>query len=375
MNDDKALRLALAERLTAGGHLRTDPWRAAVEAVPRHEFLPGGYFQRADTPGPTAWRPVLPDDPEWLDGCYQDTSLVTQIAGTIAPCDIRGEILREPTSSSTLPGLVVRMLEDLQVEDGNRVLEIGTGTGYSTGLLCHRLGEDLVTSMEVDPEVSTRARAALGHAGYAPLLITGDGLAGHLDGAPYDRLIATCAVTEVPYAWVEQTRPGGIILGTVSGWLHSSELARLTVGEDGTARGRLLDGHVSFMIARPQLAPPLGLLPDIDVGEQRTTLLPADALEDWGTRFVAQLAAPQAQRLTLSRDGRTEHLLIDVDAGAWAAVVQDGQTWTVRQGGPTRLWDDVEETVTRWRVDGAPGLDQFEVTVSPEGQTVAWSRG
>lgn len=291
-DDDKALRLALAERLAASGHLHTEPWRAAVEAVPRHEFLRGGFFERADSPGLTAWRSVLPDDPRWLGSCYEDTSLVTQIAGTIAPRDIRGEILREPTSSSTLPGLVVRMLEDLKVEGGHRVLEIGTGTGYSTGLLCHRLGEDLVTSMEVDPDVSVRARASLGHAGYAPLLIAGDGLAGHPHGAPYDRLIATCGVTELPYAWVEQTRPGGIILATLSGWLHSSELARLTVGEDGTARGRLLGGHISFMIARPQLPPPLGLLPDTDEGTERTTALAPDELDDWTTRFVAQIAAP-----------------------------------------------------------------------------------
>ncbi|MFF4360222.1 hypothetical protein [Streptomyces sp. NPDC001604] len=75
-DDDKGLRLALAERLADSGHLRTDPWRAAVEAVPRHEFLRGGYFERADSPGPTAWRPVLPEDPGWLGGCYQDASLV-----------------------------------------------------------------------------------------------------------------------------------------------------------------------------------------------------------------------------------------------------------------------------------------------------------
>lgn len=374
MTDDKALRLALAERLAASGHLRTEPWRAAVEDVPRHEFLRGGFFERADSPGSTSWRPVLPDDPRWLGNCYEDASLVTQIAGTITPRDIRGEILREPTSSSTLPGLVVRMLEELQVEDGHRALEIGTGTGYSTGLLCHRLGEDLVTSMEVDPEVSNRARAALGRAGYAPLLIAGDGLAGHPDAAPYDRLIATCAVTDLPYEWVEQTRPGGIILATLSGWLHSSELAKLTVGEDGTARGRLLDGQISFMIARPQLPPPLGLLPDLNDGEERTTLLPADALDDWNTRFVAQLAAPRSQRLTIDRDGRTEHLLIDVDATAWAALAQNGDTWTVRQGGPAHLWDHVEETVTQWRTDGAPGLNQFQVTVTPDGQTLTWPR-
>ncbi|MEU1551333.1 ATP-grasp peptide maturase system methyltransferase [Streptomyces scabiei] len=375
MTDDKGLRLALAERLAASGHMRTDLWRAAVEAVPRHEFLRGGFFERVEGPGRTAWRPVLPDASRWLGRCYDDASLVIQIAGTIAPRDIHGEILREPTSSSTLPGLVVRMLEDLQVEDGHSVLEIGTGTGYSTGLLCHRIGDDLVTSMEVDPEVSARARVPLGHAGFAPLLVVGDGLAGHPDGAPYDRVIATCGVTELPYTWVEQTRPGGIILATLGGWLHSSELARLTVDEDGTARGRLLGGHISFMIARPQLPPPLGLLPDLDDSDdERATPLAADCLDDWDTRFVAQLAAPRAQRLSLDRDGRTEHLLVDVDAGAWAALVQDGAGWTVRQGGPVRLWDDIEETVTQWRADGAPGLDRFEVTVTPDGQTVTWSK-
>ncbi|WP_216590521.1 ATP-grasp peptide maturase system methyltransferase [Streptomyces brasiliscabiei] len=376
MTDDRNLRLALAERLVRGGHVRTAPWRAAVEAVPRHEFLCGGFFERADGPGPTAWQPVLPDDPRWLDRCYDDESLVTQIAGAIAPRDIRGEILREPTSSSTLPGLVVRMLEDLQVEDGHSVLEIGTGTGYSTGLLCHRLRDDLVTSVEVDPEVSVRARVALGHAGYAPFLVVGDGLAGHPEDAPYDRVIAMCGVTELPYAWVEQTRPGGIILATLGGWLHSSELARLTVGEDGTACGRLLDGHVSFMIARPQLPPPLGLLPDLDDGDdERPTSLASDCLDDWSTRFVAQLAAPHAQRLSIDRDGHTEHLLVDVDAGSWAALSLDGGKWTVRQGGAARPWDDIEAAVTRWRADGAPGLDRFEVTVTPAGQTVTWPRG
>ncbi|GAA3848814.1 hypothetical protein GCM10022227_01970 [Streptomyces sedi] len=83
--DDKSLRLRLADQLVEGGHLRTVPWRTAVEDVPRHEYLRGGYFERVDGPGPTAWTPVLPDDPRWLARCYADESLVTQIAGTIAP--------------------------------------------------------------------------------------------------------------------------------------------------------------------------------------------------------------------------------------------------------------------------------------------------
>ncbi|MFI6488389.1 hypothetical protein [Streptomyces sp. NPDC050564] len=75
-------------------------------------------------------------------------------------------------------------------------LEIGTGTGHSTALLCHRLGDDLVTSVEVDEGVSTRPRTALGQSRYAPRLGVGDGLAGYKEGAPYVRLVATCGIPD-----------------------------------------------------------------------------------------------------------------------------------------------------------------------------------
>ncbi|MFI2377521.1 ATP-grasp peptide maturase system methyltransferase [Streptomyces sp. NPDC018964] len=370
MTDDQALRLRLAERLVAGGHLRTAPWREAVETVPRHEFLRGGFFEPVEGSAPTAWRPVLPDDPRWLERCYDDDSLVTQIAGTVVPRDVRGEIMRAPTSSRTMPSLVVRMLEDLSAEDGSRVQEIGSG--YSTGLLCHRLGEDRVTSVEVDRDVSASTGLALGACGFFPELVVGDGLAGHEEAAPYDRTVATCGVIDLPYAWVRQTRPGGVILATLCGWLYSSELARLTVGEGGTARGRFLGGQISFMLARPQLPPPLGKLPDLDSGHERPARLAIDVLDDWNTRFVAQLAAPRAQRISLDRDGRTERVLLDVDTGAWAVLHEDSGQWLVRQGGPARLWDDVEERVTRWREDGAPGLEEFEIRVTRGGQTITW---
>ncbi|MGW7006847.1 hypothetical protein ACWGCW_29530 [Streptomyces sp. NPDC054933] len=116
MTTDEQLRQRLADDLEAGRYLRTRPWREAVETVPRHQFLRGGYFEQIPDSVPTAWRPALPDTPGWLERCYADASLVTQIAGTIVPTDIRGEIMRTPTSSSTMPNLVVRMLEDLQVE-------------------------------------------------------------------------------------------------------------------------------------------------------------------------------------------------------------------------------------------------------------------
>ncbi|MFC9794341.1 ATP-grasp peptide maturase system methyltransferase [Streptomyces sp. NPDC127584] len=375
MSDDGSLRAALAERLAAGGHLRSPYWRQAVLDTPRHEFLRGGYFRRVDGDGPTGWEPVMPADPAWLPATYADESLVTQIAGTIAPGDLRGRIFRVPTSSSTLPSLVVRMLEELHVADGMRVLEVGTGTGYSTALLCHRLGDDLVTSVEVDEEVSARARVGLGATGHLPDLIVGDGLADTPDTDPYDRIVATCGVLTIPPAWLAQTRPGGQILATVCGWMYSSELAWLTVGDDGTAHGRLLGGQVSFMLARPHLPPPLGVLPDLADGEERETALGPDALDDWTTRFVAQLAAPHAQRARISVDGgEPHHVVLDVGAGSWAVLRRDGGSWIARQGGPDRLWDEVEDRVARWRQDGSPGLERFRIVVTPDGQSITWAR-
>ncbi|MEF3114540.1 ATP-grasp peptide maturase system methyltransferase [Streptomyces chrestomyceticus] len=375
MKDDE-LRAGLVRRLAEAGQLRTDPWRAAAEAVPRHESLRGGFFERVPGSGPTWWRPVLPGDDTWLERCYRDDSLVTQVAGTIVPADVRGEIRRAPTSSSTMPGLVLRMLEELQVADGHRVLEVGTGTGYSTALLCHRLGADRVTTVEVDPDVATRARVALGACGYVPELVVGDGLAGYGPSAPYDRTIATCGVLEVPGDWVEQTRPGGRILATVSGWPYASELACLTVGE-GVARGRFLGGRNSFMLARPHQPPPFGCLPDMRSADEKPARLAArEVLDDWTARFVAQLAVPRAQHIGLTcADGSAEQLLLDVADGSWAALRQDGGRSLVRQGGPARLWDAVEEHVRRWRADGAPPVERFGITVGPDGQRITWPAG
>jgi SAM-dependent methyltransferase len=91
------------------------------------------------------------------------------------------------TSSSTMPSLMARMLEALDVRDGHRVLEIGTGTGYNAALLCHRLGPRNVVSIDIDPTLVAAARSRLADLGYHPTLVAGDGTTGAVQHGPYDR--------------------------------------------------------------------------------------------------------------------------------------------------------------------------------------------
>lgn len=145
----------------------------------------------------------------WLDTIYSDDTLVTALADIPAESMGTGKMA---VSSSTMPTLMIRMLEALDVRDGDRVLEIGTGTGYNAALLCQRLGSDNVFTVDLDAELVDLARDRLDSAGYTPTLVVRDGEHGLVEHAPYDRIISTCAVPAIPRPWIEQTAESGLIL-------------------------------------------------------------------------------------------------------------------------------------------------------------------
>ncbi|MEU6734666.1 ATP-grasp peptide maturase system methyltransferase [Streptomyces physcomitrii] len=366
MSTATRLRAVLADRLTEDGALADDQWSSAVRAVPR-ELFTGAYFTAVAGSIPTRYRPVREGEPGWLEGIYSDTTLITQLDGRTRPEDVtEGTVPGSPTSSSTLPSLVLRMWHQLGAEAGHRVLEIGTGTGYSTALGAHRFGDADLSSIEYDPVVGGAAAAALEAAGLAPRLIIGDGLRGDPEGGPYDRLIATCAVRYLPLPWLHQVRPGGRILVTLSGWSHANALALVEVTGPGRATGRFLPGCTSFMIARPHDQPPrpaLALLP----GEERPSRIDPAKLGDWTGGWVAQLAAPAAERMKAG----AEQILWDVSTGSQARTAPDTNGgWRVTQRGPVRLWDRVERAVRLWQEAGEPHQEAFGITVSAAGQRV-----
>lgn len=378
MTDTTPQRRALAGRLAQAGVLVSPHWRAAVEAVPRELFLNPGVFLPAEG---GRWRPVTAvgtDADAWVQLAYRDASLTTQLDGHLTADRTGGPVAGSPTSSSTTPVTVVDMVEKLEVEDGHQVLEIGTGTGYSCALMCFRLGEDNVTTVEVDPGVAARADAALETAGFSTWTVTGDGLLGHPRRAPYDRVIATCGVNRIPYTWVRQTRPGGVVLATVGGsWHYGTGLAKVTVAEDGTARGRII-GRSSFMQVRSQAEVPIA--GDLSArtayaDSERQSVLSPLLLEEWVPAFLAQLAAPGARftRAT-SPDGKRLLHLFDPDRESFASFTGNDSTWTVRQGGPLPLWDTIEQDLVAWLDAGSPDIATVQLHITQEAHTY-WIEG
>ncbi|MFB7496807.1 methyltransferase domain-containing protein [Streptomyces sp. NPDC056161] len=356
----------------------TPEWAETFRAVPRTLFLPDLVWSYDMTTGRSV--PVhRGDDPEaWERAAYADAPIVTQ-------WDDGRHIGTEPgtvaTSSASMPYVVASMLRDLDVSDGMRVLEVGTGTGWNAALLSRRLGSSHVASVEIDAAVVEQARTALKRAGLSPEVVQGDGRDGWPDGAPYDRVIVTAGVRAVPPAWLEQTRPGGIIL--VPWGTHYSDqdaLVRLTVHEDGQASGPFLR-MVEFMKLRAQRLDWnrfRGYVPAFpgDAEVSRTAVTLADlGGRNQPARFVAGLCVPDCAHVVNQTDqGTAKAWFFDLTSRSWAAVeFRSGEpVATVHQSGPRRLWDEVERALTWWAERGRPDLGRFGLTVGPDGATRAW---
>ncbi|MGW8574737.1 methyltransferase domain-containing protein [Streptomyces niveus] len=370
----------LVRSLLDSGALSAD-WADTFRAVPRAWFLPDliwAYDMGTGRSVPIS-RAEEPD--AWERAAYANVPLVTQWDDGRHSGTEPGVVA---TSSASMPSVVAAMLRDLDVSDGTRVLEIGTGTGWNAALLAHRLGSGNVVSVEIDAEVVARARAALGRVGLGPEVIHGDGRDGWAGSAPYDRVIATAGVRDLPPRWLEQTRPGGVVLAP---WgTHYSDqdaLVRLTVGDDGGASGPFLR-MVEFMKLRDQrldwdrFRTYVPAHPDFpgDADASRTPLTLGDLGGRYeSVRFLTGLRVPDCAHV-VNRTGEAagKAWFFDLRGRSWAvAEFREGEAGArVHQSGPRRLWDEVEAAVAWWVGQGRPGVERFGLAVEPGGRARSW---
>jgi protein-L-isoaspartate(D-aspartate) O-methyltransferase len=179
--DPSALNKALVDELKEKKWIETPGVEAAFRSVLRHHFLPG--------------RP--------LELVYSDRAIS-------AKQDEEGQWL----SSSSQPAMMAIMLEQLGLEPGHKVLEIGAGTGYNAALMAHVVGKTgQVITVDIDEDLVETARQNLARAGLERVrVVCADGGYGVPEAAPFDRIILTVGAPDVTPAWWEQLKPDGRIV-------------------------------------------------------------------------------------------------------------------------------------------------------------------
>ena len=293
-------RTRLVDELRASGRLTSAGIEAAFRAVPRHVFLP---------------------ELDPVSQAYQDEAFV-----------IKTDEGGLPVSSSSQPAIMAIMLEQLGVAAGQRVLEIGTGTGYNAALLSRLVGPDgSVVTVDIDPALADRARASLAAAGFPDVtVICGDGGFGAPEFAPYDRVIVTAGASDLAPGWLAQLGPDGRIVLPLG--LRGIQLCMALVRSGGPSWRSRSVCRCGFIRMAGSCAPPaeshapVGPQPGLHV---QTDGRPADADVLW-----SELNGPLTDVLTGVRVIGLAELS---EADLWVTLGEPGLArLTITGGGPLR---------------------------------------
>jgi protein-L-isoaspartate(D-aspartate) O-methyltransferase len=175
---------------------------AAFLATPRHLFV-----SRYREWGTKQWHDVRPDNlQEHLGTLYANRPLI-----------LYGDDDDDILSTISEPSFVLRMLDLLQLKPGQRVFELGTGSGWNAALMGRLVGpEGHVHTVEIIADMAKAAVAAIAQLGIRNArVIEGDGSEGFASAAPYDRAIFTAGSYDLPRAFHEQLKPGALLLAVV----------------------------------------------------------------------------------------------------------------------------------------------------------------
>ncbi|AJT64866.1 hypothetical protein T261_3196 [Streptomyces lydicus] len=361
---------ALADKVTA----EAPEWHDAVSNTPRHLLVPR-WWERVPNSPAEEWDLIAPPEgsKEHLEAAFSDKTLVTRVGPTHADHTQPDEkATGSPTSSSTLPGLIVSMLRRLDVEPGHKFLDVGFGSGYAASLVARHAGDEHVTSVDVDSYLVEAGRTRLAEFGRTPRVEAIDAT-GPLPGSEYDRIMATVSVRPVPATWLRALRPGGKLITTIA---HTALLITAEMGKDGIARGSVQPDPATFMETRrgadyPPKLNDVFVSARVREGEDvRTPDGPIpDLWQEWALRWLYELDSPGTEtRAIIDGEGRRVVWLLSAD-GSWARA-EESEKSKVHQGGPRRLWDDLERVRRKWEEGNRFSLHSLNVALSPEGSTL-----
>ncbi|WP_306214885.1 protein-L-isoaspartate O-methyltransferase family protein [Actinoplanes sp. RD1] len=335
---------------------------AAFASVPREAFVTDGFQRRDGT-----W--ALPGSAGFLESVYQDDVLVTKVAGGM------------PVSSSSQPSLMAIMLEALDVRPGQRVLEIGAGTGYNAALL-RALGAE-VTSVDVQEDVADRARAALERAGVDGVrVLAGDGYAGS-PGETFARVIVTVGVSGLSPRWFEQVGDGLVVAPVEHAGTHPVLVARqVAAGDEERVVAQVVcsSGFMSAagpLLARHPRSHPAPLAQSN--GDRLDVVAPArwagalEAARYRDLQYAAGVWHERATQMPLSGQSQNPLVLLDETGTGGAVILPDG---SVLAGGedPARYAREAKEVLDRWEATGRPstGAWQIRMSLTDEPGTPIW---
>jgi protein-L-isoaspartate(D-aspartate) O-methyltransferase len=328
----------MVAHLQETGVLRDPAVIEAFQAVLRHVFLPG----------------------RRLSYVYEDTAIPTKTDGKGVPL-----------SSSSQPAIMALMLQQLRLEPGQRVLEIGTGTGYNAALMARLVTPGgAIHSLDIDEEICEQARRNLEAAGVEGVQVAhADGAAGWPSAAPYDRMIVTASVTDLSPAWIDQLVEGGRLVVPLA-LAGPTQLCVAFVRHGGSV---LSDGLscCGFLPLRGEMAPG-----ETEEPAEGTGGLDLPGRPTWISLPAADVSAGFKAWLALSREGYVQHRLhpeapvvfgLRDQRGAALAVPERDALWIYAFGDGRQAAHQLLTAHRDW-ASRRPQLEQLEVAAHPSSQ-------
>lgn len=293
MNEAEAQHQRLIDLLVERGDIRTRRVEDAFRAHPRHVFLPGQDLRHV-------YDPMHAIPIRWGE---------------------KGEVL----SSSTAPNVMAFMLEALDVQEGQRVLEVGAGSGYNAALLADLVGaQGAVTTIELDEEVAraARERLAAGSPDHLEVVVS-DGWLGLADGGAFDRIVVTAGASDLSPHWVEQLVDGGLLVVPLRLPFAQCIVAFRKDGASLRSTAVTGGGFIPLRGGYEENAPPPSS-PPLSLSTGRWILtFPAERIPDLPLRALPEL---------LSHDPSVEPAPAScAETGWWLALEAASTVWLVEQ--------------------------------------------